>query len=391
MSILNAFEHLQFGGLDYDEVPLVRSLREYEEEPEKVETIERPLASFDEDGDLEELKLDQVQAEIVNDVTDLLEEELLPVDPTDVPEPVTLLKKQAKEKREYEAWLDQHFPFMTATNIGLKKNEARVAARQKKEPEKPIKDSNNVPVAMGMAAAAVATKRKEDKLPPEELDLDDECFNQEPKPEPEIVEPKKGWFASMREKIGQKVDRAMDSFGRFLDYAVPIASAAAVAATIGVTASTFSKPAAESAQQEVRTTMIAPKPTEYIAVEAAVSPKKSEEMKPVTAAKTLWEKTPDPVLLNDVLTRNHAQIVEVTGGKSANYLHSTASYAHFIKQLSKTPGFTGVLSNPEVQQAKTIAEMINIVERVFGDNVADLIESNAAAMRLSAADIARIS
>lgn len=105
-------------------------------------------------------------------------------------------------------------------------------------------------------------------------------------------------------------------------------------------------------------------------------------------ASSLAEIQPDATSLNKLLLEKNDELVKVTGGEGATYLHNTGAHAHFVGELSKPGrGFSAVLSHPEVAKAKTIAEMVNLVETHFGEKVADLVESNAAAMHLSASQI----
>lgn len=186
---------------------------------------------------------------------------------------------------------------------------------------------------------------------------------------------------------------AMDRFGRFLDYAVPSTSALAVVASFGVGASTLHK-----IEQ-----MPVPEPVKIEAVampQATVPPVTMNTMQPLaitptvkelTKAKTLAETQPDAESLNELLIKKNIEIVQAAGGEKASYLYSERAHADFVKMLRKATGFNGVLDHPEVQKAKNIAEMVNLVDQYFGEDIADLIESNAASMRLSSDDIATLS
>lgn len=179
-----------------------------------------------------------------------------------------------------------------------------------------------------------------------------EFFSAEPKyetvQEPEIIV-KTGWFS----RLSQKVGNIVESFGDFLDKALHPSIAALLATALGTTAPTVMSTTNYAEPQGAQETVVISRMTP---VEEAPSTKPIE---PVPAPQTL-----------------------------ADYLYSTAAYQHLLKELSKPGrGFSAVLTHPETQKAENIAQLINLVETHFGEKAADLVESNAAAMRLSASQI----
>ena len=204
--------------------------------------------------------------------------------------------------------------------------------------------------------AALKVAQPDKKVPlvmPKVSLLDDPWFKTEPKyestePVVEAAPKKKGWFASFTDKIGE----AVESFGNFLNRALPAVSAAALAVTLGGVSSQLNdfNQVKESARP--------------VPVQMSTSPKSVQVISPVVKAEsTEMNKTADQA-----------------GSKKTDYLYSQRSHAHFISQLEKWGGYRTVLDHPRVKEAKTTAEMINLVEKYFGEKVADLIEFNVKAM-----------
>lgn len=315
------FDYEQAGQLHYDEIPFVRSWEDTEDEFED-NTMEMPLAEFEEEEKVVEKS----------------------IDPTDVPEPLALLAKRAEVKETVQQVV-------------------------KEIPNMPRTAPFDTPEPMGilamMAGAAVARKKEVEEVEEEEpLILEEVWFKEEPLETPK----KKGWFA----RFTDKVDRAVEKFGNFLDAVVPTVSAAAVAVTLGAIGSQlsdFNKVTQASSESVVASTQV------QVAAAAKV------EM-PSVKASTVEVKKTSQAEKNQMLIEKHAEIVQNAGGEKARYLHSEASHQHFIAQLAKFGGFRAVLEHPAVKEAKTTAQMINLVDEYFGEKVADLVEANAAAMHL---------
>lgn len=297
--------------LHWDEVPFMRPYEDTEDEFEE-NTMELPLAE---------------------------KEELTgkPIDPTDVPEPLALLAKRAEVKETVQQVV-------------------------KEIPNMPCTDPFDTPEPMG-ALAMMAGVAEEDTL-----FLEDAWFKEEPKYEtPAVVletPKKKTWFA----RIMGKVDRAVEKFGNFLDTAVPVAAAGALAFTLGSFGSVIS---AQTKPSE------APAPVQTAAVAKAEIPL----VKPTTVE----VKQTSQAEKNQRLIEKNVEIVQNAGGEKARYLHSEASHQDFVAQLEKWGGFRAILEHPKVKESKTTAQMINLVDEYFGEKVADLVESNAAAMHLPTA------
>lgn len=311
------FEHEPFSTADlhWDEVPFVRPYEDTEDEFEE-NTMELPLAEFEAEEKVVEKQ----------------------IDPTDVPEPLALLAKRTEVKETVKQVV-------------------------KEIPNMPRTAPFDTPEPMGALAmmAGVAAARKKEVEIVEEVDtlfLEDDWFEEEPLETPK----KKGWFA----RLTDKVDRAVEKFGNFLDTAVPVAAAGALAFTLGSLGSainTQTKPAE------------APAPIQTAAVVKA-------EM-PSIKSSTIEVKKTSQTEKNQMLIEKNAEIVQNAGGEKARYLHSEASHQHFLAQLEKWGGFRAILEHPKVKEAKTTAQMINLVDEYFGEKVADLVEANAAAMHLT--------
>lgn len=311
------FEHEPFSTADlhWDEVPFVRPYEDTEDEFGE-NTMELPLAEFEAEEKVVEKQ----------------------IDPTDVPEPLALLAKRTEVKETVKQVV-------------------------KEIPNMPRTAPFDTPEPMGALAmmAGVAAARKKEVEIVEEVDtlvLEDDWFEEEPLETPK----KKGWFA----RLTDKVDRAVEKFGNFLDTAVPVAAAGALAFTLGSLGSainTQTKPAE------------APAPIQTAAVVKA-------EM-PSIKSSTIEVKKTSQTEKNQMLIEKNAEIVQNAGGEKARYLHSETSHQHFIVQLQKWGGFRAILEHPKVKEAKTTAQMINLVDEYFGEKVADLVEANAAAMHLT--------
>lgn len=253
------------------------------------------------------------------------------IDPTDAPEPLALLAKRAEVKETVQQVV-------------------------KEIPNMPRTAPFDTPEPMGalamMAGVAAAHKKEVEVVEEDTLSLEDAWFEEEPKYEAPVIvletPKKKGWFT-----------RLADKFGNFLDTAVPVASAGALAFTLGSFGSAIST-------QTNHAEALAP--VQALAVAKAETP----SIKTSQAEK------------NQMLINKHAEIVQNAGGEKARYLHSEMSHQHFIAQLEKWGGFRAILEHPAVKEAKTTAQMINLVDEYFGEKVADLVEANAAAMHLPA-------
>lgn len=318
------FEHEQADHTHYDEIPFVRPWEDTEDEFEE-NTMELPLAELEEEEVVEKS-----------------------IDPTDVPEPLALFAKRAEVKEVFQQVVKE-IPTMPRTA--------------------PF-DTPELMGALATMAGVTAARKKEVEVVEEEdtLILEDAWFEEEPKYEaPAVIletPKKKGWFA----RLTEKVDRTVEKFGNFLDTAVPVAAAGALAFTLGSLGSainTQTKPAE------------APAPVQTAAMVKAEIP----SVKPVIAE----IKKTSQAEKNQMLIEKNAEIVQNAGGEKARYLHSEASHQHFVAQLAKFGGFRAVLEHPAVKEAKTTAQMINLVDEYFGEKVADLVEANAAAMHLPTA------
>lgn len=282
-------------------------------------------------------------AQELADVTEFLVEDFSD-SPFDIPEPVNILKARQARQPESATDFQTLFPFMEAAT--------KFAARQKVKKILPV-----------------FTAKEED------------WFKSKPAIEvPPVPLAKPSWFSRLSSKIGD----AVEGFGKILDYVVPTGSAVAVAATIGLAASDLTK------QEHTVMVAQAPKITVQASTVQMQAPKTVEQVTQRPAAKTLAETQPDAVSLNDLLIKKNQEIVHAAGGTKAKYLHSPAAYAQLNATLTKATGFGAILNHPEVKKAKNIAEMVNLVDQYFGEEMADLIESNAAAMHLSVSDIAAL-
>ncbi len=277
------FENQNTVDFHWDEIPFARAY----EEPDDEETLDLP----------------SVQLETKKLATG-------PVNGMDLPEPVTLLAKMAAIKEAV---------FTTA------------------QPEK-----NEIPVMPKVSAFDSPTPMGALTMK-DSLSLEDAWFYEKPNyetaaPIVEAAPKKKGWFASFTDKM----TKAVEKFGSFLDKAVPAVSVAALAMTLGTAASQisdFNKVSSPTTAEPVHMSAFA----------------KAVEVTPV-------------------------EIVQNASGTNASYLHSERSHAHFVSQLEKWGGFRTVLDHPAVKEAKTTAQMINLVEQYFGEKVADLIELNVKAL-----------
>ena len=240
------------------------------------------------------------------------------------------------------------------------------------------------PILLGMMVAAATARSaasKKEEVPEVEIQVfetfEEDFFNSEPAPQEE--EHKPTWLDKFTQKLNERIGKVMEGFGKVLDVSVPVGSMATLAAIAGMGVSTIGN---------FEKTASASEPDQPVMVQTVDVPQISVSM--TQPATTLWSLKPEPKVLNAFLIEKNPEIVQHAGGSNANYLHSGASYAHFTKSLESFGGFSAILAHPEVAKAKNIAEMINLVEKYFGENVADLVESNAAAMHLSAAAIAQI-
>lgn len=321
------FDHEQAGQMHYDEIPFIRPYEDTEDEFEE-NTVELPLA------------------------------EEKSIDPTDVPEPLALLAKRAEVKEVVQ----------------------QVAQQTLKEiPNMPRTAPFDTPEPMGalamMVAGVVAAKKKEEE---DALSLEEAWLEEEPKYEAPTVTlekpKKKGWFSSFKETVSKGLDRAAEKFGNFLDTAVPTLSAAAVAVTLGSMGSQLSD---FNKVVQASESVVASTPVQTAAAVKA-------EMPSVEPSIVQVKKNPQ-IEKNQILIEKHAEIVQNAGGEKARYLHSEASHRHFVAQLQKWGGYRAILEHPKVKEAKTTAQMINLVDEYFGERVADLVEVNAAAMHLPVA------
>ena len=237
------------------------------------------------------------------------------------------------------------------------------------------------PILLGMMATARSAafkKGKETKVETQDFTpFEEDFFNSEPAPQEE--EHKPTWLDKFTQKLNERIGKVMEGFGKVLDVSVPVGSMATLAAIAGMGVSTIGN---------FEKTASASEPDQPVMVQTVDVPQISVSM--TQPATTLWSLKPEPKVLNAFLIEKNPEIVQHAGGSNANYLHSGASYAHFTKSLESFGGFSAILAHPEVAKAKNIAEMINLVEKYFGEKVADLVESNAAAMNLSAQAIAQI-
>lgn len=251
----------------------------------------------------------------------------------------------------------------------------------------PFIDPMDTPEPNGLIAAGVFPAQGAEADPfPEHVEFFNGTSKYESTPEPEIFV-KRTWFS----RISEKISTIAENFGRFLDKAVPISMAGIAASTLGLAAPTLisvghhadTNDSVNVAAASAAASYEMPPPKLVILKSAPV-----EISSPAAHVKTLWETVNNEVELNSLLIEKNQEIVEVVGGKSADYLHSTTAHNNFLREISKPGrGFSAVLSHHEVAQAKTIAEMINLVEIHFGEKAADIVEGNAAAMRLSASQI----
>lgn len=357
--------HEEYSGapnLSWDEIAIVRPYDDHAddfyddtyEEPDDVEDLADFLESEEEEGAEEDLSL-------------FLESE----DPRDVPEAFTLLKRQAEVKARTAAVieprkpvtppLERLFPFMAPAMAW--------SARDLKKREKATATPAPAPAPQptnGLDEFQDWFKRGDEIQYPEAPVLTPEP----PKP------PKKSWW----NRFVDKVDSAVEGFGRFLDKAVPTVSAAGLAVTLGTMATElteFYKPA-HAAPEKVA---ISTTPPPVMSVSVASTPVSVLEENAVQVTPVIQAKKPSSAAeLNQALLEKRAEIVQAAGGTKARYLHSETAHIHLVNEMQKWGGYETVLAHPEVQKAKTTAEMINLVERYFGEKVADLVEANAAAM-----------
>lgn len=301
---------------------------------------------------------DEAPEEDSADVSEYLEEADEVDSVYDAPEPNAILAKRAEEAARDRAQLEANFPFMKAAMA--------FAAR-----------SQVTSVIPELELDEVATL----SLSPIEKAWMERVPEPMPLPEPTVLPlaaAKPNWFS----KLKDKVDEVFESFGRFLDKAVPLGSAAVVATTLGLSAETF---------VGFESSLVASAPVVSAKADTVQLKPVAEKEATKLEAKTLAETQPDAASLNSLLIEKNEEIVRVAGGTKANYLFSASAHAHLTAQLTKATGFTAILNHPEVKKAKNIAEMVNLVDQYFGEDAADLIESNAAAMHLSVSDIAALS
>ncbi len=339
-------------GPHYDEMPFVRSVFDVEEDTyEGEDDIDLPLP---EEPDEEELELELDKEEVT--------------DPTDVPEPLALLAKM---------------------------KEVKAATIRAVVPVKRPRPAGLLGVGLAMAAASAPKKGKEEE-PATALDaLEEEFFKEGDKMNSgetlpsEVIEfpQKRTWW----NRLTDKIDSAVEKFGNFLDHAVPSVSVLGLVATLGGLAThlaDFNTVVQAQARETVSASTSVPIQTMAVTQTLQATPPvlattfKSEE-----PSNTLWTTNSTPSSNNQFLVEKKTEIVKEAGGEKADYLHSAAAYSHFTKQLQGFTGFPAILSHPEVQKAKNIAEMLNIIDRIFGEKVGDLVEANAAAMHLSATSI----
>lgn len=270
------------------------------------------------------------------------------VDPTDVPEPVALLAARARVQ--------------TAA--------LEVTQQEKKHVSPPMPKTSpfDSPVPMGVLATLAATTLLK-KPEPEIETLQDPWFETQSSYEPvaPLVETpkKKTWFAAFTDRL----NNAVEKFGNFLDKAVPVISAGALAITLGTLGSQLNN------FNKITTTATAPIQTSVVYNSTqTTSPNNKAEVKKIDSV----------AQKNQALLEKRVEIVQKAGGVNARYLHSEYSHRHFISQLEKWGGYRTVLNHPAVKEARTTAQMINLVDQYFGEKVADLVEANAAAMHLPA-------
>ncbi len=253
-------------------------------------------------------------------------------------------------------------------------------------------------------AAATALKLKpkhtEEIVPPTVSfgTIADEFFAAPVVEKPVFVAPKRSWLGRLADKIGKKIDRGMETLGKILDYVVPTGSMAALAVVGNLGLSTISNAEqVPSASETSRSTVVvktvnSPSISFSLGKAGVEMPSEEKSVEKISnSPRSLWAITPEPSALNTLLLEKNREIVHHAGGVKANYLFDTAAHARFTKQLESFGGFSAILAHPEVVKAKNIAEMVNLVDRYFGEKVADLVESNAAALHLSSNAIATIS
>ncbi len=307
---------------------------------------------------------DEVPAAPEEDLTEYLE----PDDPKksvisryDAPDPLALLAKRAADEKAKETALEKQFPFMKAAMAFMARQQVRQAVPQLELDDEILElDEDEAPALTASEEAWFSAQPVVEKKPTTAV--------------------KTSWLSRLSTKIGDVVE----GFGKFLDYAVPTATAAAVAATIGLGANTVTK------QENTVLVAQAPKITVQASTVQMQAPKPEEFAVLKPAAKTLAETQTNAASLNDLLVKKNQEIVHAAGGTKAKYLHSPAAYAQLNATLTKATGFGAILNHPEVKKAKNIAEMVNLVDQYFGEEMADLIESNAASMHLSVSDIATL-
>lgn len=300
------------------------------------------------------------------DVSEYLEEADEVDSVYDAPEPNAILAKRAEEAARDRAQLEANFPFMkAAVAFAARSQVTRVIPELKLDDEDEELELNEVDTL---------------SLSPLEMEWMERVPEPMPLPEPTVLPlaaAKPNWFS----KLKDKVDEVFESFGRFLDKAVPLGSAAVVATTLGLSAETF---------VGFESSVVASAPVVSAKADTVQLKPVAEKEATKLEAKTLAETQPDAASLNSLLIEKNEEIVRVAGGTKANYLFSASAHAHLTAQLTKATGFTAILNHPEVKKAKNIAEMVNLVDQYFGEDAADLIESNAAAMHLSVSDIAAL-
>ncbi len=319
-----------------------------------------------------------------------------PYDPTDAPDPAPILARIAAFKKativvaEYEEdAIDDHA-------VAEREGALQIDPTEVPDPQSPKLLALMAAVTALRVKPEPSAKADEEEVPAVSFGVaEDAFFASEPKVE---ETPKRGWLGRLADKIAKKIDRGMEALGTALDYIVPAGSMATLAALGSLGFSTISNyenvaAASESADRSVLV-QTASSPSVSIAMTKASvdAPSKGDTFEVKTTPNTLWSVKPEPAALNTLLVEKNQEIVHHAGGAKANYLFSSAAYTHFIHELNKpSRGFTAILAHPEVAKAKNIAEMVNLVEQYFGESVADLVESNAAAMHLSTGAIQQIS
>jgi len=269
------------------------------------------------------------------------------VDATDAPEPRALLAKMAEVNKT-----------VTETAQPQRKVESRMPPTSPFDSPEPM----GVLKALGLAATVAIARPKEK--------------SEQAVPIAEAAPKKKGWFVRIADKVAQTVDKGFEKLGNFLDRTLPAISVAAVAVVLGGMGS--------HTEDFAKVSRISESTTQSSAMVDTPAPVKVTAITPIATQVAV----PDSATItNQTLIEKHAEIVQHAGGEKARYLHSEASHQHFIAQLVKFGGFTTILNHPKVREAKTTAQMVNLVDQYFGEKVADLVEANAAAMHLPAGGV----